>query len=252
MNGYIALNESQERMKIGIGFLAAILIDGKTSAGCRVPIGWDTGWDFGRDIGRQLCVVILASFMLCSSSGCRTVGPNAAGGGAFGGLAGGLAGAAIGASEGKAPEGALIGALTGATVGTVAGSAIDRAEQRDQLDYQRYQDGQRLAAITTDQVVRMTQSGLSNDVIARQIMNQGIVRRPSIDELIQLKNQGVDDSVIQAIQNAPLAGQSQPVRYAAPPQPVFIETYPAYHRFPPHYYHRRRCHPSSVGFSFGF
>ncbi len=192
--------------------------------------------------------------MLFSSSGCRSPGPNAAGGGAIGGLAGGLAGAAIGASEGKAPEGALIGALTGATVGTVAGNAIDRAEERDQLDYQRYQDGQRLAAVTTDQVVRMTQSGLANDVIARQIMNQGIVRRPTIDELIQLKNQGVDDSVIQAIQNAPLAGQCVPVRYAAPPQPVFVETYPAchpYHRFPHHYYHRR-CAPPGVGFSFGF
>lgn len=233
------MNRSQTRVKTS----------NRQSATDRLVGGSHDRWR--ESIYVQLYLAILAAFLLISSSGCQTAGPNAAGGGAFGGLAGGLAGAAIGASEGKAPEGALIGALTGATVGTVAGTAIDRAEERDQLDYQRYLDGQRLAAVTSDEVIRMTQSGLANDVIARQIMNQGIIRRPTIEELIQLKNQGVDDSVIQAIQNAPLAGQSVPVRYVAPSQPVFIETCPPYHRFPHHYYHRR-CHPSGVGFSFGF
>lgn len=163
------------------------------------------------------------------------MGPNAAGGGAFGGLAGGLAGAAIGATEGKAPEGALIGAVTGATVGTVAGGAVDRDIQQQRVAQQQYRNQQVAGSITMDGVIRMTQSGLGSDVIARQVSTQGVVQRPSIDDLIFLKQNNVDDRVIHALQNAPVAGRSAPVRYVEP-APVIVESYP-------HFRHRRFAPP---------
>ena len=197
--------------------------------------------------------------LLVFLSGCRTLGPNAAGGGAFGGLAGGLAGAAIGATEGKAPEGALIGAVTGATVGTIAGNAVDRDKQQQRLADQQYRNQRLAGAISMEQIVRMTQSGLGSDVVARQISSQGVAKRPTIDDLIFLKQNGVDDRIIQAMQTAPVAGQVLPASYvqASPvvvePAPVIIESYPPFYprRFcPPPRRPRRR--PQGVELSFGF
>ena len=179
-------------------------------------------------------------------TGCQTVGPGGATGGAFGTFAGSLTGAAIGAKDGKAPEGALIGAITGGTLGTLAGNAVDREVERDRLAYQQAQQQQRIAAVDVAQVIQMTQSGLSTEVIARQIQSQGIARRPSIDDLIILKNQGVDDLVIQAMQNAPLAGAEPVVQVIPQPvevirEPVFVDSFAP---FPYRGYrppHRRPC-----------
>lgn len=194
---------------------------------------------------------VLIASLLCFS-GCQSLGPNAAGGGALGGLTGGLAGAAIGATEGKAPEGALIGAVTGATAGTIVGDAVDRDIERQHfVEQHRYND--RIASsITLDGVIRMTQSGLSSDVIARQIATQGVAQRPTIDDLIFLKQQNVDDLVINAMQNAPVAGQTAAVRYVEP-APVIVERYP---RFRPRKFGPppRCAHPCEPGveFFFGF
>ena len=204
--------------------------------------------------------------LLVFVSGCQSLGPNAAGGGALGGFAGGLAGAAIGSTEGKAPEGALIGAVTGATVGGVAGNAVDRDIRQQQFAEQQFYNQQVAGAITVDQVARMTQSGLGSDVIARQITSQGIFQRPTIDDLILLKQNGVDDQIIQAMQTAPVIGQGIPGSYvhSAPvvveQTPIFVQTRPRFHHphrryVQPRYYgpprHARRRSPG-VGFSFGF
>lgn len=190
---------------------------------CRPPMSW-----------QQLNLVagLVLGWLLLT--GCQA-GPGAATGGALGTLTGGLAGAAIGASEGKGPEGALIGALAGGTLGSVAGHAVDRSVEQDRLNYLHQQQDQRGNAVNFEQIIRMTQSGLGSEVIARQIHNQGILRRPTIDELIYLQNSGVDNIVIQAIQNAPIAGNIvAPAR-----ERVIYHSYGADPCFGPHpfYYH---------------
>ncbi|MEM9412793.1 MAG: glycine zipper domain-containing protein, partial [Planctomycetota bacterium] len=143
------------------------------------------------------------------TTGCRALGPNGAVGGAFGTLAGGLTGAAIGAHEGKSTEGALIGAVTGGTLGSVAGNAIDRevrfGEQRMTQQLQQQQQN----ALSVAQIIELSRSGLSEAVVLRQIKNQGVLKRPTTDELILLQNEGVNDVIIQAFQTAPLANVIQ-------------------------------------------
>ena len=195
-----------------------------------------------------------ASVLLVAlASGCQTIGPNTAGGGAIGTLAGSLTGAAIGATEGKAPEGALIGALAGGTAGSVFGSAIDRDVQQQRFAQQQFVNQQIAGAITMDQVVRMTQSGLGGDVVTRQIASQGIARRPTIEDLIFLKQNGVQDNVIHALQSARVAGQVSQPRYINGGGPVFVDTYTHLHA-PPRFRHQRhvrRCGPG-VDVVFGF
>jgi len=201
--------------------------------------------------------VILVIALSVGWAGCQSLGPNAAGGGALGGLAGGLAGAAIGAAEGKAPEGALVGAVAGATAGTIAGDAWDRDIQQQRLANQQLRDQQFAHSTTIDQVIRMTHSELGPEVISRHIMTQGVARRPTIEDLILLKQNRVDDRVIEALQTATIIGpggsiavHSRPVGFVER-VPVFVESYPRFgpRRFGPH------CHPAyrpGVELFFGF
>ena len=192
----------------------------------------------------KMRIEIALSLLVCCLAGCQTLGPNAATGGAFGGLAGGLAGAAIGSTEGKSPEGALIGAVTGAAVGSIAGDAVDRDVQQQQFQHQQFRNQKIANAITTDQIVRMTQSGLGPDVIGRQIATQGVAHRPTIDELIFLKQNQVDDRVIHTLQNAPVAGQDVGAVRTVPipvvePAPILVEPVP--HFRPRRFWAPPRC-----------
>jgi hypothetical protein len=176
-------------------------------------------------------------------------------------MAGGLTGAAIGAHEGKAPEGALIGALTGMAAGSAVGGALDNQVERDRMDIQQAAYEATQNAISFEQVIQMTRSGLSDDVVASQIYNQGVVRKPNFGDLMMLKNNGVSDATIHALQNAPVAGAGPPVAARRIPATTVYYEEPSVFFYPtPHYwchpYRRpfgsRHCHGSHVGFSFGF
>lgn len=178
-------------------------------------------------------------------------------GAAFGGVAGGLIGAAIGSDSDKTLEGALIGGLTGAVAGGMAGNQADRASfEQSQYQYQAANQAYRQAVRTSvgfGDVIQMSQSGLPDDVIARQIESQGLASRPTTADLIMLKNNGVSDRVLAAMQSAwiPTDG-SQPAavipqtRYSGPgPQTVIVETWhapPVYVAPAPWYYAAPGCH----------
>jgi hypothetical protein len=108
-------------------------------------------------------------------------------------------------------------------------------------------------AVTTADVVAMTQSGLSEEVVATHIRTNGVANRLQAGDLITLKNQGVSDRVVSAMQTAPLAGATavaypQPV-YAAPPA-IIVED--PYYCAPVYYPHRHWHHrPPRVGWSVG-
>ena len=161
----------------------------------------------------------------------------------------------------KTAEGALIGAVAGATTGTIAGNAIDREIAQQKIADQRQIQQQVATAVSMDQVIRMAQSGLGSDVITQQIHAQGIIRRPTIDDLITLKQNGVDDRVINALQQARIAGQSAPVRVVerlqpVPIEPVIVEPCPPVppfrYRPPRRYYRVPRVRPVKPGVSFSF
>lgn len=173
------------------------------------------------------CWVALFAFML--TAGCQSSAIHRDRGALVGGLTGAGIGAAIGEHNDEPLAGAAIGAAVGALTGGALGSSVDaEVAQNNAIIEQRL--GQRLAgAVTIPQVVSMTSAGLGNDVIATHIRANGVAQRPTADDLIAMKSQGVSDAVINAMQSQP------PITAAPPPiatRPVIVEEhyygYPGY------------------------
>ena len=148
-------------------------------------------------------------------------------GAAFGALTGALTGAAIGEHNGEAGAGAAIGGAVGALTGAAVGDSIDRDIARSRATV-----AGKTGAVTVADVIAMTQSGLSEDVIAAHIRTNGVAQSPQVDDLIQLRNAGVSDRVVQAMQQTP----PRAVLVSPSPAPVVVEEHhyfaPAY---PPHW-----------------
>ncbi len=194
--------------------------------------------------------------LIAASSGCQSLGPNATAGGLFGATGGGLMGAAIGASEGKSGEGALIGALAGGVAGTAIGDQADQADARQRDRFYQRQQAASDAAVTMEQVIHMTRSGVGDELIVNQINLSGAAAPPTPDDLILLKTNGVSDAVIQALQSVPrpmypVANLQRrpatvfvqpdgycPAPYFGPPVIVHPHHYPAP-------FHRPHCRPGN-------
>jgi hypothetical protein len=183
-----------------------------------------------------------------------------------GALAGGLAGAGIGAAigdaSGAAGPGAIIGAALGTLTGNAIGEGIDADLARSKAEIEARMGRQMSGAVSNDDVIAMTQAGLSEDVIATHIRAHGVARPPAVNDLIILRNQGVSDRVIQALQQTPPpTATAVPVSYAvAPTRAVVVEPYYGpYHYCPPpppyfhyHHGHRHRGHHHGSGARWGF
>jgi surface antigen len=184
-------------------------------------------------------------------------------GATIGGIGGALAGAAIGKNNGDTAAGALIGGAVGLITGAAIGNSADERDRR--AAYQNQQMYLYSRAVSSVDVVSMSQNGVGEDVIINHIRENGVQRRPDVGEVISLHRQGVSERVISAMQNAPEGGRApapppQPV-YRAAPAPVVVEEHyyvrPSYWHYPPpyyrHHYHHHH-HPHSHvhwGFSFG-
>ncbi len=152
--------------------------------------------------------ILLMGSLFIIQFGCQTSHPNAKVGGLLGGATGGMFGAAIGSHSGNSGEGALIGAVAGGLTGAAIGNEADQANLRIEQQAQKNAIVAQQSAVTLDQVLLMTQSGLSDDLIVNQISVNGIAERVSTQDIIQLKSQGVSDPVIRQIQTM----AAQPVR----------------------------------------
>jgi hypothetical protein len=190
-------------------------------------------------------------------------------------------GAGIGADSGHAAGGAIVGGLAGAMTGAVIGDAADAREERDVAMYQRDQAvaqaqyiAQQQQGLTNFDLIRLAQSGVSDDVTINMIQSRGGQFDLSTDAIIALKSNGVSDRVIVAAQTAPnvsIRTNSGTTVTTPPPQPgvVVVQPQPATVRLEPappvfwgigfghHHHHRhhhwRHGHPRShVDFHFGF
>jgi len=199
---------------------------------------------------RLLLLAVLAAI------GCRS--PYYADRGAlFGGLTGAGVGALVGDANGNAGAGAVIGSAIGAVTGAAVGEGIDADLARSRAEIEARMGRQMQGAVTTADVIAMTQAGLSDDVIATHIRASGVAQPLQVGDLIQLRNMGVRDTVINTMQQTPPRGAQSAVAYPAyPPGNVIVEHhYPAYYGppvwcgppRPAFYYHQHRPH-SRVGF----
>jgi hypothetical protein len=201
---------------------------------------------------KSLSIIVVSlgvTLVTTVSGGCQT--PNYQRNGTIlGGLGGAGLGAAIGNKSGNALPGALIGGAIGAITGNALGESVDR--DRAMATQQAYAQGAATqaarGAVTPQDVIAMCRAGLSEDVIATHIRTNGVVQAPQVNDLIYLRSQGVPDSVLQAMQQAPTAQARYNAAYTAAvpppppaPTPIVVEhVYPAY--CPPHFYWRHYHH----------
>lgn len=143
-----------------------------------------------------------------------------------GGAVGAITGALLGGKHDRG-AGALIGAGVGALTGNVLGRSKDAADQRHAaagVAAVAYANQQVAAqAVTNYDLVRMTQAGMSEDLIVSTMRARGARLDLSPEGLIALKQSGVKDRVLLAAQE--LRGGALP-----PPTPltsVVAEPYPA-------------------------
>ena len=184
-------------------------------------------------------------------------------GATFGGLMGAVAGGLIGDHNDEAGAGAAIGGVIGAVTGGILGNAADKqATVMDQR--QAYVATQRQASIQRDavsinDVVQMSRSGLSESVIINQIQNRGVLSQPQVSDIIAMHQQNVSERVITAMQQASTRQQIT-ARPAIPDRgrrvvtPVIIEEHvlPAY-PLPIYYDHHPHHHfHHGTGFHFDF
>jgi outer membrane lipoprotein SlyB len=155
-------------------------------------------------------------------------------GATFGGIAGAIAGGLIGDHNDEAGAGAVIGGAVGAVAGGILGNAADKeaAIARQQAAYRHaqtrhYYQQQRAAviqsAVTIQDVVTMTRSGLSDQVIINQVRQRGFAGKLAVSDIIALHQQGVSEHVITSLQSIS-ANQDAPVSFARPaPSPTIVE-----------------------------
>jgi hypothetical protein len=210
---------------------------------------------------KSLIIIVLAigvTLATTVSAGCQT--PNYQRNGT---ILGGLGGAGLGAAIGNKSQNALAGGLIGGAIGAIAGNAVgegidqDRAAVQQQAAQQGYAQGAGMqaarGAVTPQDVIAMSRAGLSEDVIATHVRTNGVTQQLQVNDLIYLRNQGVPDSVLQAMQQAPTSQARYNAAYTAslppppPPRPVVVEhVYPAPVYYPGpywggyyhHHYHR--------------
>ncbi|HUJ11774.1 MAG TPA: glycine zipper domain-containing protein [Verrucomicrobiae bacterium] len=162
--------------------------------------------------------VMLIGFGL---TGCETPEgqPDRTAGGALaGGAIGAGSGAIIGSASGHAGEGALIGGAIGALTGGIIGHSMDQA-QRETLERQSPQTLQRVEQgqpLGLADIKALAKAGVSDEVIISQIRNSGTVYRLTTAEIIDLKDSGVSERVIDFMINTPSIAPS-PSATAPPP-----------------------------------
>ena len=163
----------------------------------------------------NLSAVGIATAILAAACQTPEGQPNQAGTGAIaGGAIGAGTGAIIGSTSGHAGEGALIGGAIGAVSGAVIGNSIDQS-QRERVQQQNPQTMQRVDAgqpLLLPDIKALARSGVSDDIIISQIRNSRTVYRLSTAEIIDLKDAGVSNRVIDFMINTPSL-------YPPPPPP---------------------------------
>lgn len=191
--------------------------------------------------------IALVSAVTLALVGCAAPGTVGHGGtisntgaGAIGGTAIGAAtGAIIGSGSGHAGGGALIGAAAGALGGALLGNAKDAHEERDaavaRASYERSQARHAQAqaqaisqAYTSADVINMTRNQISDDNIILGLKTRGCRFDGTPDNVIALRQQGVSDRVIGAMQSTGMHAPAGPPVVVAPPGPavVYAETPP--------------------------
>lgn len=199
----------------------------------------------------------LAALVTLAASGCQSPYYNRDRGALLGGLAGAGLGAAIGDHNGNALAGTAIGAGVGALTGAAIGNTVDQEvaheEARENAIIQASLGRPVTGAATMNDVIAMTQAGVSESIVINHINTNGVAQQIGVNEVLALHQAGVSAPVIQAMQT-PVARATPYVATAPAPRPVIIQERhyvaprPCYHD----YWGRPHCYDRpAIRFSFG-
>ena len=153
-----------------------------------------------------VCAIALSVGVL--GIGCQTYDgevDRTATGALTGGALGAATGAIIGNQSGEVGEGMLIGGALGAIAGGMIGHSMDQSK-RDKLarenpeTLRRVEQGQPL---TLSDVKALSKAGVGDDIIISQIRNSRSAYRLVTTEIIELKEAGVSERVIDFMINTP-------------------------------------------------
>lgn len=144
--------------------------------------------------GKQRFHAAVMLLLSVSLAGCAT---NTGTGAAAGGLLGAGTGALIGSASGHTGAGALIGGGVGALTGAAIGNAEDKRERREAVAA-----AGSAGPMSTMDVVQMTQSNVAESTIIKQIYTSRTVFQLTSTDIVNLKQQGVSDNVINAMLDA--------------------------------------------------
>jgi hypothetical protein len=119
-----------------------------------------------------------------------------------GGLTGAGVGALIGHATGHTGAGAAIGAGVGALSGAAVGSSMDNMEARNRAEIQARLGREIAGRVTIDDVLAMTRSGVTEEVIINHVQRHGMIAPLQTGDLIFLQQQGISPRVVEAMQIA--------------------------------------------------
>lgn len=153
------------------------------------------------------CAVVVVGLVLAGCTTSEGTPDRTATGALVGAGVGAGSGAIIGSTSGRAGKGALIGGAIGAIAGGVAGHLMDMDQtQQDRLQqdspqtYERVAQGQPLAIAD---IKALSRADVSDEIIISQIRNTNSVYHLSTSEIIELRDAGVSDRVIDHMINTP-------------------------------------------------
>lgn len=142
---------------------------------------------------KVIAVMMCCAFAAC---GCANQQNNTAEGAVVGGLVGAGAGAIIGHQSGHAGGGALIGGALGALGGAFVGNKIPKKQQEQETQAVEQASQQ----ISIDEVVTMAGQGVNDDVIIDRIHASNSRFTLTAAQVDVLKQKGVSQRVIDAMQ----------------------------------------------------
>ena len=157
---------------------------------------------------------------------------NARGGAVLGGVTGAIIGGIAGNQNDETPEGILIGGA----VGALAGGLLGKAEDNRVIQQQQYQQQAQAAyqhrlgrAVSIEDAIVLTRSGVSPQLIQNQIYEHGVTHSVTVNDIVHLHNSGVSEAVITSMQEARLASQVPVVNtpVVRTPSPVVVRPAPA-------------------------
>lgn len=156
---------------------------------------------------------------------------------ASGALAGGATGAIVGSMAHHPGPGAVVGGAVGAIVGGLIGHGMDQAQETQLRAHspqtmQRIEQGQPLTLVDVKSLAR---AGISDDLIISQIRNSRTVYYLTTSDIIDLKNAGVSEKIVDFMINTPtqlpspqVAGVIGPAPPALLPETVVVAPGPDY------------------------